>query len=1142
MHLSSIKIVGFKSFYQPTTLTFPSNLVVLVGPNGCGKSNIIDAIRWVLGENRTSGLRSDSIEDTIFNGTENYPPVGRASIELVFKNKPGSLAGKLAKQEYIKVRRTLTRDKNSRYYINSSLCRRKDIEELFAGMGLIGKANYAIITQGTVHNLVESKPEHVRLLIEEAANITEYLQKRKETLTHIKNTRINLKQISVVLHDIKSRMHVLEHQAEDAKRYQEVQQELKRLKREFSLAVYQELDDKKKEANQQLNDMIEQLATHKDEANSLMMKKEVLVLKSQQSALQLEHLLATKQEINNQTVSLETTQHYDQQRLKEQESLLTAKTEESRHRKETILKEEGELQARQEELKKVTHPDTRADDRAEKSLAGLASTYGRLDEKWQDAMTQAMEKQSRQQQLQHHLDNAHSQLKRLNDQLSAYQQYGSLRSLKKARQEYDRLNKAQTNLRKSIQKARMRQTSLLMETSELERQRYQLEQELTRINTLLQELTEEDHPMPKEWTLLLKKLNLTMPWYKQVSIPAGWEKAVDQVTQHLIQAHIARNLDDNIQRLASQEDINIALIMPEKSKPTKFAGIAPLATMLKGDCIPSLFNHIYPCEKLTKALEIRTQLQTYESLITPSGAWLGKNWALLTRGAAKEKGLFVKKRRHQNLLVEKDIRQRERTDLNKRITLLQARNEELDKDMSSSSDLLTKGSVGLETLKMEITNIEAAQKNLTKIAHNEQQKTQLEKEIEQIKIIITTNAKEKQLKDAQRVSLEKTRMELAKRIDALQEKSARHSKEASSTQEHREELLKQIATLEKSLLNERQREQELLQHREELLQEHKRRIAAKKAAEHKKAKLLTRKTQLKKKIIRHQKEIDDYEKNINQLAVSLTKIEKSIALTERDIIQRKEENAQLSLDLADLVNRNEHLKQGIRRKVGMDTRSITEQIRQSEKLLERSGEVNQLALRDYEEIKKQYNEKEAQRMEILNALKILESSVRRIDKKSRIKFARTFNNINLRFRQIFSQLTDGGTAYLEEDFADKENSGIKIIAHSRGRRKTTISLLSGGEKTVVAISLIMAIFHLNPSPFCLMDEADAMLDDENIQRFNRMIANMSTEIQFVLITHNKFTVQYAQHLIGITMMEPGISQVVSVDMNRALELSRQAKA
>ena len=301
---------------------------------------------------------------------------------------------------------------------------------------------------------------------------------------------------------------------------------------------------------------------------------------------------------------------------------------------------------------------------------------------------------------------------------------------------------------------------------------------------------------------------------------------------------------------------------------------------------------------------------------------------------------------------------------------------------------------------------------------------------------------------------------------------------------------------------------------------------------------------MEKKTSRRNKEISESEKEKDFLARHLVKLDKKIALLERDIEQCRAENNQLSLDLSNLMSRNEAIKQQATEEITMDAQSLKERIRQLEKLLDRMEGINQLALRDYEEIKQEYDDKETQRKEILDALKILEKSVRRIDRKSRTRFSATFKNINSKFSDVFAQLTNGGTAYLEEELSseNEEHKGIRIMASPRGRRKTTVSLLSGGEKTVVAIALIMAIFHLNPSPFCLMDEADAMLDDENIIQFNRMISNMSTEIQFILISHNKSTVRNAQHLIGVTMAEPGISQVVSVDMDRVVELSRQIEA
>ena len=1137
MRISSIKIAGFKSFFRPVTLTFPSNYVVLVGPNGCGKSNIIDAVRWVLGESSSSGLRSDSLEDTIFNGTENHPPAGRASIELTFKNSGSK--GKFANQEYIRVRRSLERDKSSRYYINNSVCRRKDIEELFGGMGLTGKANYAVITQGAVHNLVESKPEHVRLLIEEAANITEYLQKRKESLTHIKNTRINLKQIALSLREILTRLRVLEKQAQEAKEYEKIRQELNRLKKELGIVLYQEMESKKEKTRQELDRMIARMGEYKDHANKIMTDKEKMLYRTSKSNLRCEKFLKEKEETDHLRVALRTSGEYNQKKIDEQTKKFTTLSEEEECKRKTILEESAQLEKWKKELAQLG--DTDALEEEKESPAKNMQTYDLVEREWQETMTLVMGKGEETQELQHRLTQAETRLQFWEERLMQDEKQNKMRSLKEAQEELAKRSREWETLHRSIEDMQVQRRKQQEETENLLQQIRKQEQELIRIQTLLRELTEER--LPQERLQFLKRLDITQPWSEQIQIPEGWEKAVDQVTEGLSSAHIVDKLDKSIRSLVREAAGDMGLIGNEKTETKEFAGMEPLASLLKGAYVPSLFNHIYPCLQLEKALELRSKLASHESMITPQGEWVGKNWALIRRGKKKEGNIFAKRSRRKKLEEERGTCLSEKERLQQKTEQLRAMDKKTAKEASKADDLLVVKNRHLDALNAEIEEIKTKERKHAGTAAMQRQKEELEEERMRIKKEITGKEREKGELLSRMSSLEKERTRMAAEITQAQAIKGFRAVKNSSEQSRREELLQQIASIERNLHNERERRKELDRQKEELMQEQKKEGREKEKIIQQEARSTKQSGELEENINRHRKEIHEYERRIEQEGRALTKIEKNIALLERDIAQRKEESQQLRLDLDDLMSRHKNLSSSTNQEIKMNSSDIREYIRQLERKLERVGEVNQLALRDYEDIKEEYEEKEAQQQEILAALKILERSVRRIDGKTRAKFTSTFKDINKKFREIFFQLTGGGTAYLEEYAPPgKENNGIRIIAHSRGRRKTSTSLLSGGEKTVVAISLIIAIFHLNPSPFCLMDEADAMLDDENVLRFNRMITDMSANIQFILITHNKATVEYARHLIGITMVEPGISQVVSVDMKQALELSQRAQA
>ncbi len=1124
MHLRSLKIVGFKSFYQPTTLSFPSNRVVLVGPNGCGKSNIIDAIRWVLGESTASGLRSDSLNDILFNGTEDYSPVGRTSVELSFDNRQKRLDGKLAKHDHIKVKRILERDQTSRYYINDKICRRKDIEELFTGLGLTGKADYAIITQGTIHSLVESKPEYIRLVVEEAAKITDYRHKRRETLVHIKNTKINLKQVSTSLRDTKTRMTVLAKQAQDAQEFNNHQQELRKLKKQLVIVLYQDLERKQQLGNQELNAMVEALQNYKNEAAKLMIAQERLALKEKDGMASLQGFSTKQQELNNRLVVLETDQkHRNQRKIEKQQQLEVLQTEAEKNQEE-LLGEQEELSLLTTQLKQESEKTKGIIVR--ESLANLTDEHSKVDTGWQNFLAQINKKEVSKQELRVRLDKLQQEVSQL--------ETAPPPPLPKTppRSRLTKLTNKIARLKDSLNKIEQARDRIKTEVLTAEHRLHQIEQELTRINTLLGELSQSAKDLEP-----MKQL-----WIDKVSLPAKWERAMDLVAHRFKQARTSPNLPDEVEKIAKKQNFILVTNMPTNEET--FNGLTSLGTMLKGKYIPSLLYHIYACPDLATALSLQPQLKNYQSLITPEAEWLGKNWLISNLDKEKSTELFTQKRRLSALLSEKEeIEKQKRTQL-QQIKSLEQKHQGYNHQIHKHTNELRDSELDLAKLKEEIAKAQEAENRqreiLIAIRLKSQRKTEVDKEMVKVKAALKELLKDLQKQEKQKSYWQQRRTELHHRIQKLEQESAQM--DMALSQSEREKLLTSIAKLEKSLADRQERHKQLMQQKEKLIRQESKEDLKQKTEQKNMAKLLRELDRLKTRISHQNKEIKNCNDEKGKLGNQLARLEKNIAVLERDISQRHSENEQLSLDISDMISRSKDLKEPPQQEITMDQRSLKERISQLERRIERSEGINQLALRDYQKCKAEYEQQEAQRVEVSQALRILEKSIRKMDRQSKKKFDMTFKKINDKFRLIFSQLSDGGRAYLEEELANEDPKGIRIIANPRGRRKTNLASLSGGEKTVVAIALIMAIFQLNPSPFCLMDEADAMLDDDNVLRFNKMITDMTANTQFILITHNKATVRNAEHLIGVTMAEPGSSQVVSVDMNKALELSLQVEA
>ena len=1168
MRLNSIKLAGFKSFCEPIQLNFPINRMALVGPNGCGKSNIIDAVRWVLGESSATGLRGSSLGDIIFNGSEERAAVGRASVEMSFEGDLSPLSAKYAKQRSIKIRRSLARDQDSRYYINNILCRRKDIASLFAGMGLTGKARFAIVTQGSVHNIAESKPEHVRMLIEEAADITDYLQKRKETLSRIKTTRLNLQQVNLTRKESERRMRELQAQAEDARRVLALRKEWATMRDELTIAEYMQLRQQHQGKEEEQAAMLRRLNEHKNAIATLLAEEKQWELKASDADGRLSQL---QQELNELTRAIggsESKRELMASQLRERQADLTRRAHETVALNEQLKRAEEEL--RQAQAEHLAMQETRTSAKAPSDemqhhahgqdfvdqQQSLEDQQARLSRRWEEVAVKGGQADAEHARLTQEEQRLKTQLERI---MPVAEPASALQS--KHALNLDGLTRRRLVLEKQLATSK-EQLNVMEQQARAAQHAYesaqrlcqQSERERARIASAIQELSKFDQPTPQltgPAAALLARLRRN----DDMEVSPGWERALDLVIHHLERAHATEDLPEVLRALDADEDLPLALVSNQAElEQTRMAGKQSLAELVTKGAVPVFLRHIYPCADLQEAMELRAQITSYQSLITPRCDWVGKNWAILRGGARafNTQGALTRKRRLRDL---EDEQRRARQQL-------LARNDELAKARSAKDGYAQERDALRRTLdqnnhvlrelveqiglsQQETARAEAAaQKTAADQHHKQQERARLKLELSAVEQHLKQRALRQGEINAQKEDLAAQRRQVGEELSRLRQQHYAGLRQERKRQQDLAALAERINFLRKGLEDGRGRKQTLQQLRSQAEERVRAAQEEAKRADREARQLNARNEALMTKLATERTERNAINTRVEKARAKISGLEREIAVIERDMSEARRVGEQLSLQLTDLMERNEELTDAATRKqkkrqTSLSVSELKARVRYLQSQLDKIGEVNQLALRDYESEKERYDNLKTQTEQINSALRDLQKAIKRIDKESRGRFDNTLTQINRHFGQLFGILSDGGRAQLVEERSDDDNqpAGIRIMASPPGRRHSFISLLSGGEKTLVAIALIMAIFQLDAAPFCLMDEADAMLDDENVMRFNRMLDKMAPNTQFITITHNKITMEFSRRLIGITMAEPGVSRAVAVDLERAVQLS-----
>ena len=1179
MRLKQVKLAGFKSFCDPTTFELPSQLVGIVGPNGCGKSNIIDATRWVLGESRATELRGESMQDVIFNGSLERKPSSRASVELVFDNSLGRIGGAWGGFAEISVKRVLTREGQSTYYINQQAVRRKDVHDIFLGTGL-GPRAYAIIGQGTISRIIEAKPDELRVFFEEAAGVSKYKERRRETENRLADTRENLTRVEDILRELHGQISKLDAQAEVAGRYRAMeaertqkQQWLWLIKRDDAQAEQQLLE----KTAESLDLEIEGLQTGLRSAENRM---ETLREAVHQANDEVSRCQAAYYEVNSEISTLESqirmiaqNRNQAQARLKSLEDQIQS----ARALSEGGLQRRQEVEAQLEEAREQQATAEMALAEAEEQLAACedeererrealesarqaahtaqqALQVGRVERRsHEEALAQMQERRQRLQASLSQLgDDASDQLERLALELGAAQEEEA-RTAEQQQTLEARLAEVQAErgpAQEVLQAAVTKTTTIEARMAVLE----QLQARMQGENQMRPWL--EKHGLGED----------TERIWQYIRIEPGWETAVEAVLRERVHALEAKSVQQVVAMLQEAPPGKVGLFLTDLPAgaaplPARPAGrLVPLASLVRCQdarlkpIMAEWLDGFFSAESTEAAFAGRGQLPPGGRFGVRGGHAIGRVDVVLFAMDSEGEGVLARQQELQNL--ERELRaqqllgdearqQAERIEATatqlaeqvraardasaravRRVSTATIEHERLAQAVRSREESRQRLSEEVEELAMrQAGREEALQALVDGLAEAEEKAEVASEELaaarEAAEMLETTlssrrdHARESEL--AVRESAYAVRS-LEQEIENLRERIARADEQLAQADGTRERLLADLEGMSDEAL------------REQLEVMLERRMEAEQALSEARGLADERSGELRR-LDEERLRAERGQEPLRQRLIELRMKEQAARLTAE---QMAEALTEASADLAELKASLAALPQ--RPKPSW----LQSEVSRLAQAVARLGPVNLAALDELTAAREREVFLNTQSTDLQEAMATLENAIRTIDQETRSLLQSTYDTVNAEFGRLFPMLFGGGEARLVLTGGEILDAGVQVFAQPPGKKNASIHLLSGGEKALTAIALVFGIFKLNPAPFCLLDEVDAPLDDANTERYAKMVSAMSEETQFVFISHNKIAMEMAHQLIGVTMQEKGVSRLVAVDLTSAVELAEAA--
>jgi chromosome segregation protein len=1170
VRLNSIKLSGFKSFAEPTNFLLPGQLVGVVGPNGCGKSNIMDAVRWVLGESKASELRGESMQDVIFNGTNTRKPSSRASVELVFDNDDHRAGGQWSQFAEIAVKRVLTRDGSSSYYINNQVVRRRDVQDVFLGTGL-GPRAYAIIGQGTISRIIESKPEELRLFLEEAAGVSKYKERRRETENRLHDTRENLTRVGDILRELNANLDKLEKQAEVALNYKNLssasslkQHQLWFLKRSESQA-----DQSRIQADGQgaLNALEARLAD-------------------------LRHIEAELEQVRQAHYAAGDQVNQAQGRLYEASTEVGRLEAEIRYVVEGRQRVESRLRALQEqasqwaqrsedaqaELAQLSELELLGSEKVELLAAQLedhAAQLPELEDAWRLTQRAASEQRASVTQVQHQIGVLAAEQRSIDEQARQFgtrrerllQDRHAIQAPDEARLLQQREQSQQANDEAEMAQAGVAelQDSVLLLDAQRTQQQQTLGHESSRLAEFaarlgalraLQERVKSDGKL-QPWLQKHGLEHLPALW-NQLQVEPGWEPALEAVLRERLSALEVGRLDTLRAFAHDAPPARLAFfstdavpIAPAAGQRSRLSELLRVNHSAQKAILDDWLQGVYTATNLEEALAAREGLAPGELLLVKSGHAVSRHSVSFYAPDSEQAGLLAraheienldKQWRAQSLITDESRAASQRAesayaDVTQR--LLSARRE--------ASEAQTRGhQLQVETLRL--TQLaEQARGRSDQIAAD---LAELDEQLEALQERRVTAEARFETLDMQLADTQERHAQLEDRVLAAERRLAESREQQRALERERQEANFSMRSLDA-------RRAELSRAIETAAQQAYAVSAEQQKAQEEQARLNDAAAQggLQQALavkLEREKDLGAQRSQYDDLTTKLRASDERRLQQERELdplrariteFQLKEQAARLGFEqysqlLADAqVDLDAvacSVADGSVRLIGLQT-----EIDRLNREIAALGAVNLAALDELAVARERKVFLDAQSADLNEAMATLENAIRKIDGETRELLSGTFNAVNEHFGKMFPELFGGGNARLVITGDEILDSGVQVIAQPPGKKNQTIHLLSGGEKALTAIALVFAIFQLNPAPFCLLDEVDAPLDDANTERYAKLVSSMSRDTQFLFISHNKIAMEMAQQLIGVTMQEQGVSRIVAVDMDAALSMADQ---
>ncbi|MEA3301587.1 MAG: chromosome segregation protein SMC [Pseudomonadota bacterium] len=1164
MRLKSIKLAGFKSFVDPTTVHFPSNLCAVVGPNGCGKSNVIDAVRWVMGESSAKHLRGESMTDVIFNGSGGRKPVGQASIELIFDNSDGTLGGEYASYAEISIRRKVTRDGQSSYYLNGNKCRRRDITDIFLGTGL-GPRSYAIIEQGMISNLIEARPEDLRVFIEEAAGISKYKERRRDTENRMRRTQENLERLTDIRDELGRQLQRLERQAQAAEKYAEFKKEERQAKAQLQALRWRQLNAELQSrqtliTRQELD--VEALVTERSGCDNTLEKLRARytdesdgfnatqgefyaigaeVARTEQS---IEHVRQRARELRQDIEQTERNHAEAEQHLRGDR----ARAEGWRAELAEIVPALDALRAEEEEAAALLQA-------AEEDMNLWQSRWDEFNQRAAAPRQKAEVEQSRIQHLEQVLRRLGERIERLEGERREFLATGpddaelALQDEQLAEME---LSAADREGELDAVTARIDQTRKAYQANGVElgaaRERIQALKGRQASLEALQQAALEDHGEERAW-LDGQNLGAAPRLAETLDVDAGWELAVETVLGDRLQAVCVDALDPLVAALDRIAKGELTLVAEAAATPTG-AGGKYLAERVRGGAALPLLAGIHAADSLDAALALRPTLAPGESVVTPDGVWIGPNWARVARGRNAAAGVLKRRQELAELAAELDDCLARATELGAEqaaregeLSALEQQRETLSRAIAEGQRAYAELRARVSASRMRIEQFAARRARAEEELAEIRQQQQLEQEsLAEARAVLQDALDAMEEDTQQREALLTERDQARSRLDGARQR-ARHARDRLHELSMRERSVStQLNAVGEGLERLEVQVARLQERREQLL------AAASSEDDPSEELALQLEEQLEKRL-RVETRLAEARRRLEEVEHGMREQEKRRGQLESLILDKRTELEQTRLQtqevrtrcntIAEQVAEQGYQLQALLDELGEDAdpRQWEEELERIAARIQRLGAINLAAIEEFKTESERKTYLDAQNNELMEALETLENAIRKIDRETRTRFKETFDQINGSLEELFPKVFGGGHAYLELTGDDLLDTGVTIMARPPGKKNTTIHLLSGGEKALTAIALVFSIFRLNPAPFCMLDEVDAPLDDANVGRYARMVEEMSDRVQFIYITHNKIAMEMAHHLMGVTMHEPGVSRLVAVDVEKAAELA-----